>query len=376
MNTTLKEKNVFNIKNDDFVSEKESVLKNIKNTFKRKKIFNPDGNDTVQERRVLAGNVTNIFNLNNAKYSWANRLYRVMMENFWIPEKIGLADDARQYSNLTTQEKKAFDGILSFLTFLDSIQTNNLPNISNYITAPEICLLLAIQTYQEAIHSQSYAYMIESIIPVNRRNEIYDFWRKDSVLFERNKYIAQIYQDFVDNQTDKSFAKVLIANFLLEGLYFYNGFAFFYNLASRGLMMGSADEIKYINRDELTHCVIFSNMIKEIRKERPDFFDEQEIISMFKTAVEQEMKWTNHIIGDGVLGINKTSTEKYTKYLANKRLKELNIEPIYKEFTENPYLHLVNISDERGEGSVKTNFFESNVSAYNQSSVVKGWDSF
>ena len=63
MNTTLKEKDIFNIKGDDFVSEKESVLKNITNTFKRKKIFNPDGNDTVQERRVLAGNVTNIFNL-------------------------------------------------------------------------------------------------------------------------------------------------------------------------------------------------------------------------------------------------------------------------------------------------------------------------
>lgn len=344
--------------------------------MERKKIFNPDGNDTIQERRVLSGNVTNIFNLNNAKYSWANKLYRIMMENFWIPEKISLSDDARQYGNLTTQEKKAFDGILSFLTFLDSIQTNNLPNINNYITAPEINLILAIQTYQEAIHSQSYAYMIESIIPAAKRAEIYDYWRKDPILFERNRYIAQIYQDFVDDQSNEYFAKVLIANFLLEGLYFYNGFTFFYNLASRGLMMGSADEIKYINRDELTHCVIFANMIKEIKREDPKFFNEDEIIKMFKIAVNQEIKWTNHIIGEGVLGINKTSTEKYTKYLANKRLKELNIEPIYKDFTENPYLHLEKIADVEGEGSAKTNFFESNVSAYNQSSVVKGWNDF
>ena len=200
--------------------------------IQRKKIFNPEGNDTVQERRVLSGNVTNIFNLNNVKYAWANKLYRIMMENFWIPEKISLSEDARQYANLTTQEKKAYDGILSFLTFLDSIQTNNLPNISSYITAPEINLILSIQTYQEAIHSQSYAYMIESIVPAAKRAEIYDFWRKDPTLFERNKYIAQIYQDFIDNQSDKYFARVLIANFLLEGLYFYNGFTFFYNLAS------------------------------------------------------------------------------------------------------------------------------------------------
>jgi ribonucleoside-diphosphate reductase beta chain len=344
--------------------------------IKRKKIFNPSGNDTVQKRKILAGNVTNIFNLNNVKYAWANRLYRVMMENFWIPEKISLADDARQYADLTVQEQKAFDGILSFLTFLDSIQTNNIPNINNYISAPEINLILAIQTYQEAVHSQSYAYMIESIIPSEGRSKIYDFWREDKVLFERNQYIAQIYQDFIDTPSDKFFARVLIANFLLEGIYFYNGFNFFYNLASRGVMMGAADEIKYINRDELTHCVIFANMIKEIKREAPEFFDENEIIDMVQNAVSQEIKWTNHIIGEGILGINKVSTEKYTKYLANKRLKELGMHPIYAGFEDNPYRHLEKISDAGGEGSVKTNFFESNVSSYNQSSVVSGWNDF
>lgn len=149
------------------------------------------------------------------------------------------------------------------MVFLDSIQTNNLPNISDYITAPEVNLILAIQTYQEAVHSQSYAYIIESIIPAAKREEIYNKWREDKVLLERNKYIAEIYQDFIDNRNDKNFARVLVANFLLEGLYFYNGFNFFYNLAARSLMIGTADEIKYINRDELTHCVILPILSKK-----------------------------------------------------------------------------------------------------------------
>ena len=67
--------------------------------------------------------------------------------------------------------------------------------------------------------------MIESIVPAAKRAEIYDFWRKDPTLFERNKYIAQIYQDFIDNQSDKYFARVLIANFLLDNfpeiIFFY-----------------------------------------------------------------------------------------------------------------------------------------------------------
>lgn len=342
--------------------------------MQRKKLFNIDGNDDVLQRKMIAGNVTNLFNLNNVKYQWANKLYRLMMENFWIPEKVSLFDDKRAYDELTPAEQNAYDGILSFLVFLDSIQTNNLPNISDYITAPEVNLILAIQTYQEAVHSQSYAYIIESIIPAEKRETIYDRWREDKVLLERNKYIAEIYQKFIDDRNDVNFARVLVANFLLEGLYFYNGFNFFYNLAARSLMIGTADEIKYINRDELTHCVIFSNIIKEIRKERPQFFNDDEIYEMFRKATEQEIAWSNHIIGDQILGITPQTIEQYTKFMANKRLKEIGLEPIYEGFNETPYKNLEKISDTNGEGNVKGNFFEANVSSYNQSTAVEGWD--
>lgn len=342
--------------------------------MKRKKLFNVEGNDDVLQRKMIAGNSTNLFNLNNVKYQWANKLYRLMMENFWIPEKVSLYDDKRAYDELTPAEQNAYDGILSFLVFLDSIQTNNLPNISDYITAPEVNLILAIQTYQEAVHSQSYAYIIESIIPAEKRATIYDRWRDDKVLFERNKYIAEIYQNFVDDRSDVNFAKVLVANFLLEGLYFYNGFNFFYNLAARSLMIGTADEIKYINRDELTHCVIFANIIKEIRKEQPQFFVDDEIYEMFKKATQQEIAWSNHIIGDQVLGITPQTIEQYTKFMANKRLKEIGLQLIYEGFDETPYKNLEKISDTNGEGNVKGNFFEANVSSYNQSTAVEGWD--
>ena len=263
---------------------------------------------------------------------------------------------------------------MSFLVFLDSIQTNNLPNISDYITAPEVNLILAIQTYQEAVHSQSYAYIIESIIPVEKRAEIYEKWREDKVLLERNKYIAEIYQRFIDDRNDVNFARVLIANYLLEGVYFYNGFNFFYNLASRSLMIGTADEIKYINRDELTHCVIFANIIKEIRRENDTFFNDDEIYAMTAKAVEQEIAWSNHIIGDQIIGITPATIEQYTKFIANKRLKDLGLNPLYDGYDENPYKQLEKVADTNGEGNVKGNFFEANVSSYNQSTAVEGWD--
>jgi ribonucleoside-diphosphate reductase beta chain len=340
----------------------------------QKKLFNPTGSDDISERQLVGGNSTNLFNLNNTKYTWANKMYKSMMENFWIPEKVDLTSDVQDYQKLTEPEKRAYDGILSFLVFLDSLQTNNVPKLSEYITAPEVNLILAIQTYQEAIHSQSYAYLIESLIPADRRNDIYEFWREDKVLFDRIGFIAKIYQDFHDKQNQENFARSLIANYLLESVYFYNGFNFFYLLSSRNLMPGSADIIRYINRDEMTHVVMFKRIILALNKEREGFISKEMIYPMFEKAVEQEIEWTNHIIGNNILGITKKSTEQYTKYIANMRLKHLEFPALYRGFDTNPYLHLERIADTEGNGDVKANFFESTVTSYNQSSVISGWD--
>jgi ribonucleoside-diphosphate reductase beta chain len=61
-------------------------------------------------------------------------------------------------------------------------------------------------------------------------------------------------------------------------------------------MVASDRMISYIRRDELTHVTIFANIIKEIKNEFPEVYDEQMIIDMMKVAVDQEIKWSKHIL--------------------------------------------------------------------------------
>jgi len=349
--------------------------KNImKNKMQKKLIFNPKGDDSIQNRTVIKGSTTGLFQLNDSKYSWAKKMYPVMIGNFWIPEKItGLKEDARMFeSELSKDEQKAYKGILSFLIFLDSVQTVNLPNISDYVTAPEINLLLAIQTYQEAIHSQSYSTILETVVDSEDRNEIYYFWKNDKVLLERNEYIGKIYQDFKDDANDKNFFRAIVANYLLESLYFYNGFSFFDSLVDQMKMQSTGRMIAYIRRDELTHVTIFANLIKDIKTEFAEIYDEKMIIEMTKIAVEQEIKWSNHILGNKIPGINKETIDGYTKWLANNRMVMLGIDKIYVDKTENPYKHLERLQNLDED---KSNFFEGSVINYTQSSGLAGdWD--
>ena len=162
--------------------------------MKQKVVFNPSGSDGLDKRTIINGDITGLFNLNSVKYKWTKPMYTLMIGNFWVPEKVkGLTDDAIMYKELTAAERRAYKGIISFLTFLDSIQTVNLTRISDYITSPEINLILSIQSFQEAIHAQSYTTILETVVDAKERNDIYYFWRDDDILLQRNQYIGSIY---------------------------------------------------------------------------------------------------------------------------------------------------------------------------------------
>lgn len=131
----------------------------------------------------------------------------------------------------------------------------------------------------------------------------------------------------------------------MESVYFYNGFAFFDTLADQTKMVATDRMINYIRRDELTHVTIFANIIKEIKREFPDVYDEKLIYDMMDTAVNQEIKWSKHILGKKIIGMSHENIENYTKWLANERLNLLGLPPLYKEVVANPYKHLDRMQD-------------------------------
>ncbi len=215
-------------------------------TLQRSPLFDPTATD--DDIQLWGGKTTNLMLLDRPQFSWALQLYNQMRECFWIPSKIDLTGDINDYRNLLSSEQRAFNGILSYLIYLDSIQETFLPNIGEMMSAPAVRHCVAQQCFFEGIHSESYKIIVESLLPVEERNLIYDFWRTDKTLGDRCNYILSHYQRYLDSRSDEDYFYALFADYLLEGLYFYNGFVLFFVLCSRQLMGGTADIIKLINR--------------------------------------------------------------------------------------------------------------------------------
>ena len=163
------------------------------NKIIKKTIYNPSSLESLNDRRTFGGNPDGMLNFTKAKYEWALNLWDTMEGNTWFPKEVQMTADAKDYKFLTPAEKRMYDLVLSQLIFMDSLQTNNLmDNINPYITAPEINACLSRQSYEEANHSKSYAVMVESIS--DNTDEIYDMWKTDAKLLEKNNFIAGSYK--------------------------------------------------------------------------------------------------------------------------------------------------------------------------------------
>jgi len=335
--------------------------------IEKKIIYNPDSNESLNDRRVFGGNSDGMINFTKMKYQWALNLWDTMEANTWFPREVQMTGDAKDYKLLSEPEKRMYDLVLAQLIFMDSLQTNNLmDNINPYITAPEINACLSRQSYEEANHSKSYAVMVESIS--DNTDEIYNLWKTDEKLREKNSFIAYVYLELSRGEMiNEKILLALFANQILEGIYFYSGFAGLYALGKSGKMLGSSQMIRFIQRDEVTHLLLFQNMINATRKERPELFTaelEEKVRNMFRKAVELESSWGHYITQNQILGLTDPIITQYVQYLADKRLEAVGYKAEYGVKHPIPWVDgYSSFNDQR------TNFFEGNVVNYSKGSI-------
>jgi ribonucleoside-diphosphate reductase beta chain len=324
--------------------------------------------------RIINGSSSNVLNWDDVRYSWAYPLYKNMLSNFWTPFEINMSSDSKQYSSLSEKEQDTFNKIIGLLAFLDSVQTDYSSRVSAYLTDSSLSALMATLSFQEVVHNQSYSYVLSSLVPKSKQDEIFEYWKTDVVLMERNDFIVQGYEEFISNPVPETFLKSIIYDVVLEGLNFYSGFSFFYNLARNQKMVSTSTMINYINRDEQLHVYLFCQVFKAVLEEYPELNNEELkhfAMNTFKQAAELEIKWSKYIIGDSFEGINENDLESYIKFMANKRLNELGFDKLYPEYKKNPLPWIKAYSD---VNAGKSDFFEQKSRQYTKVSDENGFD--
>ena len=315
------------------------------------------------------------------KYDWAWQKYLDGCANHWMPQEINMTPDVALWKNedgLSDDERKIVMRSLGFFSTADSLVANNLVlSIYRHITNPECRQYLLRQSFEEAIHTHAYQYIIQSLGMdeaelFNMYREVPSVARKASWALDFTKELDD--PNFVTGEAkqDKKLLRNLIAFYcVLEGIFFYCGFTQILSMGRRNKMTGTSEQFQYILRDESMHLNFGIDMINQIKLENPHLWDEEmqdQAAGMILQGMELEIEYARDTMPRGVLGMNASMMEEYLNYIANRRLVQLGLPEEFPK-AENPFPWMSEIMDLRKE----KNFFETRVIEY-QTGGALNWD--
>jgi ribonucleoside-diphosphate reductase beta chain len=295
--------------------------------------------------------------------------YRDAIKNTWTVEEVDLHTDLADLAKLSPAERHLVNRLVAFFATGDTIVANNLVlNLYQHVNSPEARLYLSRQLFEEAVHVQFYLTLLDTYLPD-------DAARADAfAAVERIPSIARKAQfcfTWIDsiNHLQRLETKVDRRAFLLnvicfaaciEGLFFYGAFAYVYFLRSRGLLHGLASGTNWVFRDESMHMAFAFDVVEVARREEPDLFDDDliaQVRTMLSEAVDAEAAFAEDLLGQGVPGLSLADMRTYLEHVADRRLVQLGIQPLYGSANPFTFLELQDVQE-------LSNFFERRVSAY------------
>lgn len=314
------------------------------------------------------------------RYAWAREYYKNGIANNWTPEEISMQLDIEHWRSvrvLSEKERRLILWNLGFFSTAESLTANNLVlAVYKHVTNPECRQYLLRQAFEEAIHTDTFIYCCDSL--GLDPDEIYNMYLTTPSIAAKDEFVLGLTTSLLDpnfvtegTENIQKFLHDLIGFYvIMEGIFFYAGFAMMLALKRQNKMIGIGEQFEYIMRDESIHLAFGCDLINTIKSENPGVWTEafqREVVELIKKAVVLEKAYAFDACPEGLLGINAQQFSDYVEYIADRRLERIDLPKLY--FKENPFPWMSQSVDLNKE----KNFFETRVTEY-QSAGSLEWE--
>jgi ribonucleoside-diphosphate reductase beta chain len=315
------------------------------------------------------------------KYRWAWEKYLAACNNHWMPTEVSMQADIALWKTpggLTKDERLMIKRNLGFFAASESLVANNIVlAIYRHLTNPECRQYLLRQAFEEAVHTHTFQYIVESL--GLDEGELFNMYREVPSITDKAAWALAHTRNLDDAdfktgtpEADQDFLRDLVAFYVIfEGMWFYTGFAQILSLGRRNKMVGIAEQYQYILRDESIHLNFGIDVINQIKIENPHLWTkafQDELRGMLSDAAGLEAAYARDTMPRGLLGLNAALCEQYMHFIANRRCAQLGLAPVFAA-AENPFPWMSEAMDLKKE----KNFFETRVIEY-QNGGALAWD--
>lgn len=330
------------------------------------------------KKRLINCNQVDVNQLMPLKYKWAWEHYINGCANHWMPTEVSMSKDIELWKSntLSEDEKRVIMRNLGFFSTAESLVGNNIVlAIFKHVTNSEVRQYLLRQAFEEAIHTHSFLYIVESLNLdqgeiFNMYNEINTINEKDTFEMHLTADILQPTFSTADAEGAQKFLENLIGYYLImEGIFFYSGFVMILSFHRQNKMTGIGEQFQYILRDETIHLNFGVDLINGIKEENPHLWTpefQKHIGQKIEYAVELEIKYAHDCLPRGILGLTAPMFREYVQYIADRRRERIGLKGIYRSKNPFPWMsETIDLGKEK-------NFFETRVTEY-QSAASLTW---
>jgi ribonucleoside-diphosphate reductase beta chain len=293
-----------------------------------------------------------------------------LTSNFWLPEKVPLANDVQSWATLHPDEQELTMRVFAGLTMLDTVQATvgAMTLMPDSRTQHEEAVITNI-AFMESVHAKSYSSVFSTLCSSSDIDAAFR-WSEDNPFLQKKAEIV-ISRYHGDDPLKRKIASVLLESFL-----FYSGFYLPMHWSSRGKLTNTADLIRLIIRDEAVHGYYIGYKFQQAFQEAP--VDRQAMLTdyayeLLMELYENEVRYTADLYDS--LGLTE-DVKAFLRYNGNKALMNLGFDALFpKEATEvNPSI-LSSLSPNSDENH---DFFSGSGSSYvigkHEATTDDDWD--
>jgi len=314
----------------------------------------------------LPGLLTTSHSYKPFRYPWAYDFWKKQQQVHWMPEEVPLGEDCKDWATkLNDQERNLLTQIFRFFTQSDvEVNDNYMERYSRVFRPTEVKMMLSSFSNMETIHIAAYALLLETIgMPDSEFSAFMEY----EAMADKHNYM----QEFgVESEADILRTVAMFGAFT-EGLQLFASFAMLMNFPRFNKMKGMGQIVTWSIRDESLHCEGMIKLFHAFAEETGALTQEvkDDIVKCCKTVVRMEDKFIDLAFEMGdVEGMTPDDIKQYIRYIADWRLGQLKLPPIYG-VKEHPLPWLTEILN----GVEHANFFEARATEYSKGATQGDW---
>jgi len=248
------------------------------------------------------------------------------------------------------------------------VEVNNcyMKHYSQVFKPTEVQMMLSAFSNMETIHIAAYSHLLDTI---GMPEVEYEAFLKYGEMKDKYDYMQEW---GVETKTDIAKTLAVFGGFT-EGLQLFASFAILMNFPRFNKMKGMGQIVTWSARDETLHTNSIVRLFNTFVNENPEIWTEETKKDLYKaceTVVTHEDAFIDLAFEmGGVEGLEPCEVKDYIRYIGNRRLTQLNLNPIY-DIEKNPLPWM----DEMLNGIEHTNFFENRATEYSKASTTGTWD--